>query len=491
MPYVRDGKCVYHKNPDGSKGKLRGCSESVEMAKKYMQALYANEKSQAAFAEMSMSIVKAAVSNKDGAMRLNLVNSDTGEDVFGERMSLELFNDFINRAENDVPIPEPFKDVVEKGELGYWNGGPPYLSISHYRSGGGKNIPGEQEVIYLDGDKLKSKDILYDNPLGRAVWKSVHNDLYEEKKDYPDKPVRVSIGFLDFEHKHVSEDSNEPDYIFTRSTLDDTCPMCNEGVGGKVYLKGHLVHKAFTRVPAHPRTLVEMDMTEKSDDIISKKEDAESIIDDLAEELVGKSAYEDMLVVKANESRDEDVETNEITSDEPVEENSDSQLKPEDDMDEETKVQEEVVEEEVPATEEVKEEPVVVEESQADKAVKALMDKIAALKGEGKYGDAGLREIQEEFNALGEVVKNELATPAGQVDLAAVLKSAVAEAIPAMKSEIVAEVVKQLKGYVAPTQETPVDAFVPRSLTPANLTPVGEDKRTQIEKIANASVGLK
>tara|TARA_B100000035_G_scaffold305677_1_gene306801 strand:+ start:1680 stop:3344 length:1665 start_codon:yes stop_codon:yes gene_type:complete len=43
MPYTRDGKCVYKKNKDGSKGKKTGCSDSVAMAKQYLKALYAQE----------------------------------------------------------------------------------------------------------------------------------------------------------------------------------------------------------------------------------------------------------------------------------------------------------------------------------------------------------------------------------------------------------------------------------------------------------------
>ncbi len=42
MPYVRVGKCVYHKNPDGSRGAKKGCSTSVEGAKEYLKALYAH-----------------------------------------------------------------------------------------------------------------------------------------------------------------------------------------------------------------------------------------------------------------------------------------------------------------------------------------------------------------------------------------------------------------------------------------------------------------
>ena len=43
MPYVRVGKCVYRKNADGSRGDLKGCSETEEEAKKYMRALYVHE----------------------------------------------------------------------------------------------------------------------------------------------------------------------------------------------------------------------------------------------------------------------------------------------------------------------------------------------------------------------------------------------------------------------------------------------------------------
>jgi hypothetical protein len=43
MPYMRVGKCVFKKNPDGSRGESRGCSDSVEMARKHMGALYAAE----------------------------------------------------------------------------------------------------------------------------------------------------------------------------------------------------------------------------------------------------------------------------------------------------------------------------------------------------------------------------------------------------------------------------------------------------------------
>lgn len=42
MPWIRKGKCVYKKNKDGTKGKKEGCSDSIEKAKDYLKALYAN-----------------------------------------------------------------------------------------------------------------------------------------------------------------------------------------------------------------------------------------------------------------------------------------------------------------------------------------------------------------------------------------------------------------------------------------------------------------
>ena len=172
------------------------------------------------FDTVSMFIDKASRDKKTGIMRLRMVNSDTGEDVFGEKMSVELFEDFIRRSDEDLPVPEPFNTVVHEEK---WQGGKPYLSIAHYKSDAFDELPGEQEKLYLDGEKLKSVDVLHDNDLGNKVWKSVYNDLYAEEKDF-DNPVRVSIGFIDLEHKHEIEDGD--DFVFTRKSLEDKCELC-------------------------------------------------------------------------------------------------------------------------------------------------------------------------------------------------------------------------------------------------------------------------
>ena len=42
MPWKRKGKCVFKITKNKKIGKKQGCSDSVEKAKKYLKALYAN-----------------------------------------------------------------------------------------------------------------------------------------------------------------------------------------------------------------------------------------------------------------------------------------------------------------------------------------------------------------------------------------------------------------------------------------------------------------
>lgn len=271
-------------------GEVLKCYDDKGKATAYLRALWANvHESVDAFSEFSMAIAKANV--KDGVMRWRSVNSDVEEDYFGERMSRELFLDFIQHIEEGEDIPEPFKSVICEKD---WCGGMPYISIAHYKSGEGKkNVPGEPSNIYLDGKALKSTGILYDTPLGRAVFKSLQKDLVEKRDD----KIRISIGFLDMEHSHGNV------YTFTRKSLTDKCPLCAKGVGDKIYKKGYLVHLALTRVPVNPRTDLEVERA-----MTTKREDAESIIED-EEVLKGldlkSQAVEEEVIVIKSEDKDE------------------------------------------------------------------------------------------------------------------------------------------------------------------------------------------
>jgi len=244
-------------------------------------------------AEFSMTIVKASFDKVDQKMKFRAKASDTDPDLYGEQMTPELFRDFVDRIENDTPVPEAFKSVICEED---WCGGLPYPSIAHYKSAGGKNVPGDIDNVYVDGNILKSTGVLYDNDLGRAVFNSLCNDLYNKKNQVDKDPVRISIGFLDLEHAHIGQGM---DYIFERKDLTTVCPMCSRGIGGKRYLKGILVHEAFTRVPVNPRTEAEV-MKAMGDEIKTKKDDAASIVGDLAESLVDKSKVGEVLTLKAN-----------------------------------------------------------------------------------------------------------------------------------------------------------------------------------------------
>ena len=231
--------------------------------------------------EFSLTIVKAAFDKASGEMRWSAVASDTDWDSYEERMSLELFSDFVRRAETGEPPPKPF---CSDG----WCGGLPYPSVAHYSDLDGKAVPGETRKLYIDGNRLKASGIFYDTPIGRACFRSICDDLYnDENKSRQDK-VRISIGFLDYAHAHGNS-------RFERKALMDRCPMCEQGAPEVTYLKGHLLHLALTRVPVNKRTDITPEVeVEKS--MTTRKEDAASIVgEEIADELereskmVGKS----------------------------------------------------------------------------------------------------------------------------------------------------------------------------------------------------------
>ena len=300
MWMIDETNCVRKQHPDGRPGGLVKCfGDDVQGAKNYMETLHANVKESATspVVDFSMNIVKASYDKSDNSPRhWRAVDSDTDKDLYDEQMSPELYQDFISRINEDTPVPEAFKSVICEES---WCGGMPYLSIAHYKAGEqAKNVPGKVEAIYIDGNKLKSKGILDDTPLGRQVFDSLCDDLYRKKSgDTEHLPVRISIGFLDLQHKHVAQQGGQ-EYIFTRSTIGQICPLCEQGIGGKIYLKGQLVHLALTRVPVNTRTemIAEKSMTEI---IQTKKDDAKSIIKELADELDERSLADGTLVVRA------------------------------------------------------------------------------------------------------------------------------------------------------------------------------------------------
>lgn len=221
----------------------------------------------------SLYISKATLENN--VMRWAAVNSDTDKDSYQERMSIDLYNDFGKYISGKKELPAEFKSLVVSD---YWTGGMPYLSISHYPDLNGKAVPGEPIEVFVDGNKLKAKGILFDTPLGHSVYRS----LKEDKNKPTENKIRISIGFLDLAHKH-----GENGEVWVRESAYSLCPECLEGVGNKVYMQGCLVHLALTRVPVNKRT--EMVIEEKSmAKKITRKEDAASIVGEREAEEIEK-----------------------------------------------------------------------------------------------------------------------------------------------------------------------------------------------------------
>lgn len=309
MPYMivsENGKhCVHKQTEDKKAGDLvsGGCHATEEEAKKHMSALYANVKD--SLVEMSMRITKASYNKSEKSpMKWAAIDSDIDEDLYQEKMSLELYQDFEKRIKDNTPIPEEFQEAICETD---WCGGMPYLSIAHFKSGEGKvNVPGEVESLFIDGTRLKSKGTLHDNALGRKVFDALREDLYMEKSGNAEHlPVRISIGFLDLEHKHRSQ-TGTPEFTFVRDVYGKICPLCSQGIGGKIYTKGHLIHLAMTRVPVNPRT--QMSVERSMDEITTKRKDAESIVGELADGLEEKSIPSDMLVIRSDEDGTSPVE---------------------------------------------------------------------------------------------------------------------------------------------------------------------------------------
>jgi hypothetical protein len=487
MPYVIVGKCVHKKNEDGSTGETVKCHESEEKAKAHMRALYANVKD-SEIAEMSLVVTKASFDKSEPdpnkKRRIQMVNSDVSPDLYQESMSMELFKDFSDRIANNTPIPEMFKSVI--CEDGVWCGGMPYISIAHYRAGkGGKNVPGTVESVYVDGKQLKSKAYLNDTPLGRKLFDTLCEDLEKFRSGTLEKPVRVSIGFLDLEHVH---EVNGKSVVFTRKALGQKCALCEKGEGGKIYKKGHLVHLAATRVPVNPRT--EMGLEEKSmDEITTKREDAASIIgEDLAKDLEEKSAVSDVLVVKSEAPEQDDLKVELAT----VKSTLDEVLKSLEKLQEAKSpvVEESMDEKEViaKADEPEKKDDKVEEKKEVAQEKSALdvrFDELKSVIASAKSPD----ELQAAYNALGqEVQKAYVAPPPNANDIAEIVKSAVEAAVAPLKMQLAT---LQAQGQVQKsTQMNPVTRAL--TLTPAELTQRSTTPKrqlTQIEQIALRSTG--
>jgi hypothetical protein len=326
-------------------------------------------------AEFSLYISKASFDKATQERRWYAVASDTDPDSYDDEMSLSLYEDFIDRIERKELPPERHRSD-------FWSGGMPYLSISHYLDLNGSAVPGPTDSVYIDGKCLKAKGKFDDTPLGRACFDAVCKDLYGEEKSEHDNKVRISIAFVDWGHRHKSNG-----YEFFRENLDDICPECLKEIilgksEGKVFLKGHLIHLALTRVPVNERTSMEVrSMT-------TQKEDAESIVgEELAEEIeqLSKDVGKADLVIKS--------EQEEPVQEEPVQELAKMDEDEEDD-------------EEMKDKEKKKEEKKSHALSESWESFLSIYDEVVL--SEIAYKDK-VHNIQAAFEQLGDAIKSSFA----------------------------------------------------------------------------------
>lgn len=260
--------------------------------------------------EFSFAITKASYDEKTGERRWMATTSDTDFDSKNQRMSIELFNDFIRKAKSGAAVPVEFQSE-------YFKGGMPYVSVSHYPDFNGEGSVGETKELYTDGNRLKAKGIFYNTPLGIKAFEAIYKSIHDKEPE----PIRISIGFLDWKHRHG-------DVMFNRKSLYDVCPICTKTKENVVFLSGQLIHLALTRVPVNQRTIIEAEV-EKS--MTTRLEDAESIVGKEEAEKLEKKAHATVEQSEAIVEKSENEITPEtVPSPEPVIEQAEAEVIPDD-----------------------------------------------------------------------------------------------------------------------------------------------------------------
>ena len=196
--------------------------------------------------------------------------SDDEPDYFGDKCTIELFTNFVSRAQTSKNMG--------------------YVSVAHY--GKFDRIPetksqilghdgtaGAVEELFLSQNRLRAKGHFYDNEVGKQAYRSIFKDHH--LKVSPKESVRISIGFYDYKHSH----DVEGEVVLFDRNKESTCVHCVAG-SPRTFLDGELIHLALTRIPANPRTPIELEEIQRSITMHTRRDDAASIIgDDLADEI--------------------------------------------------------------------------------------------------------------------------------------------------------------------------------------------------------------
>lgn len=297
------GDCINFASGGGACAIVEGIIDAGDVCNFFDQGLSIGDMP-SVFAKSSfdMYISKASQDPETGERRWAAVASDTDKDSFDDRMSIDLFEDFIARIENGDPAPEVFASEA-------WNGGMPYLGLAHYLDLDGTAIIGDTHALYIDGNRLKAKGIFKSTPLGEAAFDAIKRDIKDDIP--PEERIRISIAFVDWGHDHGKES-------FVRESLDSICNLCNGDNGDKIYRSGQLVHLALTRVPVNERTPIwleerAMPKTMKEDALSVLGDEHEGLVEELDElsKKKKKKVYRSQAVVVKSEEDEPEVDEQE------------------------------------------------------------------------------------------------------------------------------------------------------------------------------------
>jgi len=445
-----------------------------------------------------MYITKASQDPETGEKRWAAVASDTELDSYGDRMSLELYQDFIERAEHAEIPPAIFTSEA-------WKGGMPYLGIAHYLDLNGEGIVGDTSALYVDGNRLKAKGVFRGNRVGEAAFNAIKRD--RENNLDPDQRIRISIAFVDWGHSHDDE-------TFIRESLTDSCPMCAEGANDKIYKKGHLVHLALTRVPVNERTpvwLEERSMTTIKDDALAVLgEDEEELVEELDALARGKSEVfrSEAVVIKSDEDETEGESEEELEVASEIKEFIEScvaeqlsevkqgleVIRAALEIRTESNEEGDTMTEEIEAVVEEQEEELVavipVEETALDAALSQLKSVVMEATSSNIPVEERLKAIQPAFNGLADAVKS---TVKGEKAVEAeAIGSAIAETLRSELAPLTEaiQLLAQKSSAPAPKADT---AMIPGpraySHRPAHLTK-DEVPKSKLTSMIRKSVGL-
>lgn len=445
--------------------------------------------------EISLYISKSNI--VDGKMFWSAVGSDVDWDLYGEKMTLELYKSMISKINNKVPPPEFYKDEVTSE---YWKGGMPYLSIAHFSDGNGKAVPGEVHRLYVDGKKLKSKGVLFETPLGTAVWKSLKQDELDNENLIDKDRIRISIAFIDLAHKHGN--SGE---VFHRKSKMDICVDCQNKKGEKIYLDGYLVHLALTRVPVNPRTLMEIDnpMAKKSKEIVTRKDDAESVLGEasLVEDIVEATLETKSDVLVEMSDTDPEVIPEPVlaleskTKEEPEEVGEEDEDKKKEKNYNKKSLSDEDIERIALRVKSLIPEPVIVEASQRDELeleLDNLYTSVMEAKAQPTSPEEKLMAIQPALSQVGEVIKSMVKEASILQFTPADGNSQVMEAIQALTNKLDG-VITEVATFKSTTLNNQNRVPVPRSAvvksTVQQAVPTPAIKPGSVKDIIRRSIG--